>query len=44
MNYKFEQVDKRSQELREDMNSRFEQMMSFMSMLVVIFSSNPANP
>lgn len=35
---RFEQIDKRFMELREDMNKRFEQIMSFMWILAAIFS------
>ncbi|HLP44536.1 MAG TPA: hypothetical protein VK469_01235 [Candidatus Kapabacteria bacterium] len=34
---RFEQVDKRISELREDMNSRFEQMMNFIWILAALF-------
>jgi predicted nucleic acid-binding Zn-ribbon protein len=34
---RFEQVDKRISELREDMNKRFEQMMSFVWIVATIF-------
>ena len=34
---RFEQIDKRFEELRMDINKRFDQMMTFMWMLVVIF-------
>lgn len=36
---RFEQVDKRIGELREDMNKRFEQMMSFIWILAAIFGA-----
>ena len=36
---RFEQVDRRFAELREDMNKRFEQMMSFLWILVAIFTT-----
>ncbi len=36
---RFEQVDKRFEELREDMNRRFEQLTSFLWMLVGIFTT-----
>ena len=39
MNKRFEQVDKRFEEMREDMNKRFEQMMTFLWMLVGIFTT-----
>jgi len=34
---RFEQIDKRFEELRMDINKRFDQMMTFMWMLVAIF-------
>jgi uncharacterized membrane protein len=36
---RFEQVDKRFTELREDMNNRFDQMMNFLWILVTIFAA-----
>ena len=36
---RFEQVDKRFAELREDMNKCFDQMMNFLWMLVVVFTT-----
>jgi nitrate reductase NapE component len=36
---RFEQVDRRFAELREDMNKRFEQMMTFLWILVAIFTT-----
>lgn len=38
-NQRFEQVDKRFEELREDFNRRFEQLMTFLWMLVGIFTT-----
>jgi nitrate reductase assembly molybdenum cofactor insertion protein NarJ len=39
---RFEQVDKRFTELREDMNKRFEQIMSFVWILAAIFGAMTA--
>jgi hypothetical protein len=36
---RFEQVDKRIEDLREDMNKRFEQMMTFLWILAGIFTA-----
>jgi len=36
---RFEQIDKRLEESRQDMNKRFDQMLNFMWMMAVIFSS-----
>ena len=39
MEKRFEQVDKRLMELREDMNKRFEQMFNFLWILATIFTA-----